>query len=249
MITSNRRTFVMVVGAFVLSLAAFWSAGAHAAAAPVATITHLSGILTVKHPDGSVKILSVKSSVLEGDTLSTEGEAYARLKFIDNSEVVIRPNSVLKVTAFSFKEDDPKNDKVALDMVKGGLRAVSGLIGKRNKESVSFSTPTATIGIRGTHFGALFCQSDCGGVPTPSGATPPNGLHVDVAVGAVVLTNKGGTTQFSAGQFGYVANTNTPPVVVPPSQGIQVRMPTSISQNAPAAGATNKNSDPECVVQ
>jgi hypothetical protein len=60
-------------------------------------------------------------------------------------------------------------------------------------------------------------------------------------------------TILNAGQFGYLPpaqNGVQPPLVlVPPSQAVQVRMPTSISQNAPAAGATNKSSDPECVVQ
>lgn len=159
------------------------------AAGMVGTVTHLSGILTVKR-DGAVKVLSVKSEVAEGDVLSTEKEAYARIKFIDNAELVLRPNSQLKVTNYSYKEAAPGEDKVALDMVKGGLRAVSGLIGKRNKEAVSFNTPTATIGIRGTHFGMLFCNNDCAGVPTPDGKEPQNGLHADVAANAILLSPK-----------------------------------------------------------
>ena len=34
-------------------------------------------------------------------------------------------------------------------MLKGGLRAVTGLVGKRKRDAVSFGTTTATIGIRG----------------------------------------------------------------------------------------------------
>ena len=51
-------------------------------AAPAATagqITHLSGTLSAKRADGISKLLSVKSDVLEGDTLSTESETYARI--------------------------------------------------------------------------------------------------------------------------------------------------------------------------
>lgn len=226
----------------------------------VAQITHLSGVLTVKHADGSTRILNVKSPVLEGDVLSTETEAYARLKFIDHSEMVLRPNSVLKISEFTFREPDPKGDKIRLEMLKGGFRAVSGMVGKRNKESVSFSLPTATIGIRGTHFGALFCQNDCGGIPTPNGKTPDNGLHLDVAANAIVVTPTtaaglpaGSPTVLNAGQFGFlppVQNGVQPPMVlVPPGQAVQVRMPAAISQNNPSSGATGKNSDPECVVQ
>jgi hypothetical protein len=74
------------------------------------------------------------------------------------------------------------------------------------------------VGIRGTIFGALQCANDCGGIPTPSGRPPENGLHLDVSEGAIVVTNNAGTREFSAGQFGYVQSTNSAPVVVPREQ-------------------------------
>ncbi|MDO8340357.1 MAG: hypothetical protein Q7T59_00080, partial [Candidatus Woesebacteria bacterium] len=61
---------------------------AHAATA--GQITHLSGTLSAKKADGTSKLLAVKSDVAEGDTLSTEKETYARIKFADGGEVVLR---------------------------------------------------------------------------------------------------------------------------------------------------------------
>lgn len=46
-------------------------------------------------------------------------------------------------------------------LVKGGFRSVSGLIGKVNREDFRVSTPVATIGIRGTEWGARICQGGC----------------------------------------------------------------------------------------
>ena len=135
------------------------------------------------------------------------------------------------MSKYLYDEKEPKNDAVAIGLVKGGLRAVTGLVGKRNHEAVNFDTPTATIGIRGTHFGALFCQDDCGGVPTPNGQPPANGLHVDVVTGAIQVTNPSGTQLYSAGQFGFVPSLLQPPVIVPPSQGVTVTMPQAISSN------------------
>jgi hypothetical protein len=134
--------------------------------------------------------------------------------------------------------------------VNGGLRSVTGLIGKRNHDAVSFETPTGTIGVRGTNFGALFCQSNCGSIPTSSGNTPQNGLYVDVSQGAVVVSNGAGQQVFQTGQFGYVANLNTPPVVIPPTQGIPATMPLSISKNAPAAQSSSaKSGSVDCMVR
>jgi len=217
-----------------------------ASAAPAGQVTHLSGTLSVKRADGTSKLLSVKSEVLEGDALGTESETYARIKFADGGEVVMRPGTQLKIENYSYNAAKPESDNIVMSMFKGGLRAVTGLIGKRNRGKVSFQTETATIGIRGTHFGALLCQNDCGGVPTTGGSPPANGLHVDVTNGAITMSNRAGTVQINAGQFGFVVNSGTPPVIVPPQQGIQVTMPSSISQNKGGGKGIGKGDAAEC---
>ena len=118
----------------------------------VGTVANLSGPLLAKKADGTSKVLAVKSSVEQGDTLISEKDTYARIKFIENIEITLRPNSQLKIDNFSFEEDKPEKDSAAFNLVKGGLRAVTGTLGKRNKEKFGMNTPTATIGIRGTTF-------------------------------------------------------------------------------------------------
>jgi hypothetical protein len=227
-----------------LAVSLVWMPVAYAATA--GQITHLSGTLSAKRADGTSKLLSVKSEVMEGDTLGTESETYARIKFVDGGEVVMRPGTQLKIENYAYNAAKPESDNVVMSMFKGGLRAVTGLLGKRSREKVSFQTETATIGIRGTHFGALLCQSDCGGVPTTGGQPPPNGLHVDVTNGSISMSNRAGTVQINAGQFGFVANPNTPPAIVPPQQGIQVTMPSSIAQNKGGGKGIGKGDDAEC---
>jgi len=217
-------------GGVAASLLLFFSGMANAATA--GQVTHLSGTLSAKKADGTAKLLAVKSDVQEGDLLTTEAGTYARVKFVDGGEIVLRPGSQLKIANYSYNETKPQSDNVFLSLLKGGLRAVTGLIGKRNHDAVSFSTATATIGIRGTHFGALLCNNDCGGVLTVSGQPPQNGLHVDVADGAVVVTNRFGSQVIDAGKFGFVLDASSAPVIVPPEQGVQVTMPSSISRNS-----------------
>ena len=114
-----------------LSVALFAAASilttAASAAGPVGQVTHLSGTLTAKRADGSTKLFSTKSEVQEGDTLSTEQETYARIKFADGAEVVLRPGTQLKVAAYAYDEAKPQSDSIVMNMLKGGLRAVTGL--------------------------------------------------------------------------------------------------------------------------
>jgi hypothetical protein len=185
--------------------------------------------------------------VQEGDVLSTEDDTYARIKFIDGGEIVLRPNSQLKVNTYQYDEAKPERDNVFVGLLKGGLRAVTGLIGKRNQDKISYQTPTATIGIRGTHWGMLFCQGDCMGIPSPGGGPPPNGLHVDVATGSIVLTNGAGTVQFNAGQFGFVAGPNVLPQIIP--EGVRVSMPGAIAANRGDGAGIGKNSAADCAAE
>lgn len=231
--------------------------GRIALAQAVASVTHLSGVLTATHADGSSKLLALRSEVLLGDTLMTERDTYARLKFADASEIVLRPGSRLKVEKFHYEPARPEADSLFVSLLKGGMRAVSGLVGKRSRDAVKYTTPTATIGIRGTHFGALFCHGDCADVPTADGAPPADGLYLDVASGAILLSNGAGNALVNSGEFGYVRDAATAPVVVPAPQGIQVTMPASISRNAAAdtadtadaAGGTGGSSAAQCVVR
>ncbi len=242
------RNFALSLAAFALVLTGSAGNEVHAAGS-VGRVTHLSGLLSVKHADGTSKVLSVKSEIQEGDTLATEQDTYARIKFADEGEVVLRPGSQLKVAAYSYDKAKPQSDNVILNMLKGGLRAVTGLIGKRSRDKVTYGTSTATIGIRGTHFGALLCQNDCGGVPTVTGKPPENGLHLVVTDGAIVVRNGAGQQVLNAGQFGYVRSASSAPVIVPPQQGIQVTMPQSISQNTGTGRGVGKSKESECAVQ
>ena len=218
-------------------------------AAPAAEVTHLSGILSAKKPDGSSKVLAVRSVVEEGDLLTTEKGTYARMKFRDGGDVVMRPNTQLKVERYSFEEAKPESDGALLSILKGGMRMVTGLIAKRNRDKISLRAPSATIGIRGTHFGALFCyQENCADIPTVSGVAPADGLHVDVASGAITLTNSAGTAEFTAGQFGYLADGNALPERVPPERGIRVTMPGAIAANKWGEGIGGAGAL-ECAVQ
>lgn len=217
-----------------------------ALAAPAGTVTHLSGTISAKRTDGSTKLLSIASEIQEGDELTTQRETYARIKFTDGGEVVMRPETALKVSAYSFNEEKPGADNVVLGLLRGGLRAITGLIGKRNRDAYKMQTTTATIGIRGTHFGALLCAGDCAGVPTVSGQAPGNGLHVDVASGAIVVSNASGQQLINAGQFGFVKDNFTLPVIRAPQEGVRVTMPPAVSQNSANGNGIGPQNQTSC---
>jgi hypothetical protein len=156
------------------------------------TVVHLSGPLMARKADGTVKVLALKSEVESGDTLVSEKNTYAQIKFIDNSEVTLRPGTTFKIENFAYEAGKPEADSAAFSLVKGGLRSITGLLGKRNKEKFSLKTPTATIGIRGTTFIAQYVPPPPAGLrildgpsPLPGGdSAQPGGGQLKVPRGA-----------------------------------------------------------------
>jgi hypothetical protein len=67
-----------------------------------------------------------------------------------------------------------------------------------------------------------------------------------VTSGAITMSNAAGSVQLNAGQFGFAAGANSAPVPVPPQQGIQVTMPSSIAQNKGGGKGIGKGDDAEC---
>ncbi|NRR29490.1 FecR domain-containing protein [Oxalobacteraceae bacterium] len=148
----SKNSIATKAGGLLAALALLGAASLASAAQVAGTIVQLSGPLMAKKGDGAVKILSLKSEVESGDTLVTEKNTYAMVKFIDNSEITLKPASSLKIDNFAFDAGKPGEDSASFSLVKGGLRSVTGLLGKRSKEKFEMKTPTATIGIRGTTF-------------------------------------------------------------------------------------------------
>ncbi|MDE2197198.1 MAG: hypothetical protein KGJ56_08420, partial [Gammaproteobacteria bacterium] len=86
-------------------------------------------------------------------------------------------------------------------LIKGGFRALSGLIGHVDHADYAVETPVATIGIRGTGYEVRYCASNCG----DSSGGSQQGLYTAVGKGAIALSNDSGETVTRAGQYGYIA--------------------------------------------
>lgn len=207
-----------------LLLLALLAASAAAFAETAGTVTHLSGPLLARKVDGSTKILSQKSTVESGDLLVSEKETYARVKFTDNSEITLKPNTQIKIDSYLFDQSKPESDNAVFNLLKGGLRALTGLVGKRgNQDSYKLKAPSATIGIRGTDFLADL--------------TPQGTLFVEVLQGAVEVRTPVGILPLAQGQIGFAKDAFTLPVIVPakPPEVPKFQPPPSFS--APAAAA------------
>jgi ferric-dicitrate binding protein FerR (iron transport regulator) len=208
------------------------------ASANQGTVTHLSGVLSAKKPDGMIRVLAERSEVGTGDVLTTETSTYANIRFSDGGQMTLKPASSVKIEKFAYQKDVPQQDSFVVNLLQGGLRLVTGVVGNRNRSKFQIGTQTATIGIRGTTFNVDDCLK--GGEECPPGIEP--GIYVGVSNGAVELSNSAGRLQIRAGQFSRITANAAPRAVANP--GLLFTPPPSFLRTA-AAGPTPS----ECVVR
>lgn len=86
-----------------------------------------------------------------GDVVLTGTEGRAQIRFTDGGLVALYPDSQFTVTRYADGAGTGE-DHFVVNLLRGGMRALTGLIGKRNPASYKVITPTAVVGIRGSAF-------------------------------------------------------------------------------------------------
>lgn len=165
---------------------------------------------------GEQKIAAqIGTEVRAGDTLQLGPQSNAQIMFTDESIVALREQTLFRLTEYAYQNLEPNAGRAFFNLIIGGMRTVTGLIGRRNHENYGVNTPYAGIGIRGTHYTLVHCDNSC---RNPNGSLAPNGTYGGVADGRIGVTNQTGERQFGADQYFYVASANSPPqlLITPP---------------------------------
>lgn len=154
------------------------------------------GVGFAQTPGEGPRTLGKGLSLKEGDRLTTSAGASAIIKLQDGTRMTVRPNSELVLQQYQFKENASDNGML-MQLVRGGFRAVTGLISKNSPNAARVQTSTATIGIRGTDFDARLCAADCGAESSRiADAARPNAVQASAklvgAQGEIYATDAAG---------------------------------------------------------
>ena len=131
--------------------------------------------------------------IVPGSIVTTGPGAQTIIRFDDGHTVVLGENTEFRVNQYSFDRDRPQGDNIALQLLKGAMRSVSGLIVSRTRNNFALIVPQATIGIRGTDFMVALV----------------NPAYLSVSQGTIGVSNAAGTAAFSAGATATVASATT----------------------------------------
>lgn len=158
------------------------------------------GEANIRAADGTPRPARIGATVDTGDAVVTR-DGRVQLRFTDGGSVALIPHSEFRVDAYQYAGDG--NETGLFSLVKGGLRAITGAIGKKNRDAYRLNAVVATIGIRGTSYQARYCEGDC---------AQSDGLYVQGGEGTIYVANAAGSLDLSRGQAAYVAAADAQPV-------------------------------------
>jgi hypothetical protein len=189
--------FILVVG-----IAAFGVSGLSFAQRAQGYVQEASGNVSAQVGAGQPARVEKGQTLVNNATITTAPQSFAVLKFEDGTAVLLKENTAFQIQNYTYNPKAPENANAIFNLVRGGLRMVTGLVTSRNRDALKVATPLATIGIRGTEFIAELV----------------NPLFIQVVNGVISITNGAGTVLFSVGQTAVVSSSTTLGGVVPMSQ-------------------------------
>lgn len=187
---------------FPVLLAALGTVPAAVSAADAAgKVTYAIGEVRAYDSAGGARALAKGDAVAAGERLAT-GAGRLQIRLRDGGLVALQPNTEFALERFEFNEALDGNENAVFRLLRGGIRAATGLIGSKTRERYQLRTHWATIGIRGTTYKARACAGDC---------SVPDGLYAKGGEGVIVLFNDAGELELGLGQRGYVSAPDVEP--------------------------------------
>jgi len=152
------------------------------AASKVGTVDRIQGSAAVVIGNER-RALQQGSPIHENDVVTTGAGGRLKLRFIDESTVILGEKAKLRLDNLIF--DTATQDGKQAFKIWGAFRFTSGLIAKKDSTKVTLSMPVATIGIRGTDLIAGLYAS----------GMPPGQKHYGVMLvsGAISVGNDKGS--------------------------------------------------------
>jgi len=169
-------------GTGILMLAVALGFPAISQAAGAARIDFSSGQVMAVSTSGGQRAVTKGAEIANGEAVVTGTEGRAQLRFSDGAMISLQPGTEFKIDNYQFSGKGGDEERGFFSLIKGGMRTITGLIGRSNRGNYKVTTSVATIGIRGTEYTAGYASDNEVLVHTGEGL-----VEVCTGAGCVVL--------------------------------------------------------------
>ena len=205
---NTANNVIIVLSILLLACLMLVSRGAYAGIA--GHVMFVNGSVQIINSVAQSRALQKGDVISESDTVTTGKDSTAQIKMRDGGYIVIRPDSQLKFDSFIFSGEQDGSERSFFSLLKGGIRAITGLIGQKHKKNYRIATPDSTIGIRGTDHETYVVTAG-----SPLAALAPVGTYNKVNRGETTITTTKGVISILPNQMGFAAAADQMPRLEP----------------------------------
>jgi len=136
------------------------------------------GQVSATLPNQEKRILSRKAEVYKEDTVESDKTGTAQINLTDGTLLAIAVNTKIQFEKYNYDKKDTSKDNYVTNLAKGGLRTITGEIGKHNPQETQTKTPVATLTTLGTDYSVIVKKN--------------NDTLISVKVGKIIAKNQKG---------------------------------------------------------
>jgi hypothetical protein len=155
-----------------------------------------AGQVQAIEPDKTIRVLARGDAVHQGEVISTGAESHVQILMTDQGLIALRPDSSLRLTTYSYARRNDGSERMVVDLIKGGMRSITGAIGGANKDNQLLRGGQALVGIRGTDHETFL--------------RPDEGIYNRVTIGGTYVRTPQGRIDLDPGQIVF-ASFEAPP--------------------------------------
>ena len=133
--------------------------------------------------------LKTGDKIYLNETILAGADSGTQILLLDQSTFTIGSDSEVVMDTFIY-DPDTNDGKIIAEVKQGSLKVISGLISKKNPDSLTVKVPEGTLGSRGTEFQTMVSKKQTSTLLIGPGKNNTLGLRP----GAVLVGNKLGST-------------------------------------------------------
>jgi len=133
--------------------------------------------------------LTIGDKIYLNETILAGVDSGTQILLLDQSTFTIGSDSEVVMDTFIY-DPDTNDGKIVANVKQGSLKVISGLISKKNPDSLTVKVPEGTLGSRGTEFQTMVSKKQTSTLLIGPGKNNTLGLRP----GAVLVGNKLGST-------------------------------------------------------
>ena len=167
----------------------------------IGKVLAIEGLVKAMAAESAERVLAKGSDIFVKETIVVGSDGRAQIKFTDGGIMNLIPDTEFRINSYRYKKAFQK-DETSSELVKGGFRALSGSIAKKNPSGYEVKTPSATIGLRGTMIEVRLGDA---------------GVFFGVDSGRALVSNEAGSSMIGIGekaQFALVPGNTIPPELI-----------------------------------